>query len=36
MKKLREQSGFGWDSTMSKVMAPEDVWKKYLMVSHSL
>jgi hypothetical protein len=36
VKKLREQSGFGWDSTTNKVMAPDDVWEKYLTVSHSL
>jgi hypothetical protein len=35
VKKLREQSGFGWDSTTSKVMAPDDVWQKYVAVSHS-
>ena len=27
---LQEQSGFGWDSTTSKVTVPNDFWEKYL------
>ncbi|PIL27222.1 hypothetical protein GSI_10366 [Ganoderma sinense ZZ0214-1] len=30
VRTLRGQSGFGWDEENSLVMAPEDVWKKYL------
>ncbi|KAG1858919.1 hypothetical protein F4604DRAFT_1518960, partial [Suillus subluteus] len=30
VKKLREQSGFGWDNTLKIVTAPPDVWEKYL------
>ncbi|KAG0697719.1 hypothetical protein DFH29DRAFT_1003501 [Suillus ampliporus] len=33
VKKLREQSGFGWDNTLKIVTAPPDVWEKYL-VTH--
>jgi Myb/SANT-like DNA-binding domain len=36
VKHLRERSGFGWDSTTSRVTATEDVWQKYLEVSHFL
>ncbi|OAX43615.1 hypothetical protein K503DRAFT_765706 [Rhizopogon vinicolor AM-OR11-026] len=32
IKKLREQSGFGWDNTLKIVIAPPDVWEKYLKV----
>ncbi|KAG0691483.1 hypothetical protein DFH29DRAFT_1010956 [Suillus ampliporus] len=30
IKKLWEQSGFGWDNTLKIVTAPPDVWEKYL------
>jgi predicted nucleic acid-binding protein len=33
MKKLREQSGFGWDDLLHVVTADDDVWDQYLMVS---
>ena len=32
MKKLRELSGFGWDDANKLVVAPVDVWDKYLEV----
>lgn len=32
VKRLQEQSGFGWDSTTSKVTVPNDFWEKYLQV----
>ncbi|OJA15947.1 hypothetical protein AZE42_13799, partial [Rhizopogon vesiculosus] len=32
VKKLREQSGFGWDNTLKIVIAPPDVWEKYINV----
>ncbi|KAG2125081.1 hypothetical protein DEU56DRAFT_744042 [Suillus clintonianus] len=35
VKKLREQSGFGWDNTLKIVTAPPDVWEKYLAVGGS-
>jgi len=28
--KLREQSGFGWDSDLQMVTAPDDVWEQYI------
>lgn len=30
MKKLRGQSGFGWDDERQMVTAPSDVWDEYL------
>ncbi|KAG1731095.1 uncharacterized protein EDB91DRAFT_1034732, partial [Suillus paluster] len=30
IKKLREQSGFGWNHTLKIVTAPPDIWEKYL------
>jgi hypothetical protein len=32
VKKLREQSGFGWDDARKMVTATADVWEKYLAV----
>ena len=34
VKKLRGESGFGWDSTLKIVTAPSDVWERYLAVCH--
>ncbi|KAG0692839.1 hypothetical protein DFH29DRAFT_1008050 [Suillus ampliporus] len=32
VKKLQEQSGFGWDNTLKIVTAPPDIWEKYLVI----
>ena len=33
MKKIKEQSGFGWDDTLKIATAPDDVWERYIAVS---
>jgi hypothetical protein len=33
VKKIKEQSGFGWDDTLKIATAPDDVWERYIAVS---